>query len=240
MRARLTDLRRFRGLMAAVAMLVLLAVPALRAASLLAQERRSAVSQKQVESGRTTYAAICAACHRPDLAGNGDALPLTGAGFQRKWRTRTVADLYRLQDQRAEIRLQLDPALGDIEADRGRLRQVLANLISNALHAISGAELGVVEIATQLRQGAGVPADVQLQVSDNGPGFSAEVLQHAFEPYVTSKARGTGLGLAIVKRIVEEHAGQVEAGNQPQGGAVVRIQLPLRTERRAEPRRERA
>jgi nitrogen fixation/metabolism regulation signal transduction histidine kinase len=152
-----------------------------------------------------------------------------------------VAELYRLQDQRAEIRLQLDSALGEIQADRGRLRQVLANLISNALHAISGAEQGVVEIATQLRASADGAADVQLQVSDNGPGFSAEVLQHAFEPYVTSKARGTGLGLAIVKRIVEEHAGQVEAGNRPQGGAVVRINLPLRIERRAaEARRERA
>ena len=153
-----------------------------------------------------------------------------------------VADLYRLQDQRAQIRLQLDPQLGPIEADRGRLRQVLANLISNALHAISGAEHGMVEISTRLRAAAGSgPTDVQLVVSDNGPGFSAEVLQHAFEPYVTSKARGTGLGLAIVKRIVEEHAGQVEAENRPQGGALVRVQLPLRTERRTlEARRERA
>ena len=152
-----------------------------------------------------------------------------------------VADLYRLQDQRAEIRLDLDPALGAMAADRGRLRQVLANLISNALHAISGAEHGVVEISTRQHLQAGGSADVQLQVSDNGPGFSADVLQHSFEPYVTSKARGTGLGLAIVKRIVEEHAGQVEADNRPQGGAVVRITLPLQAERRAaEARRERA
>ena len=153
-----------------------------------------------------------------------------------------VADLYRLQDQGAQIRLDLDPQLGHIEADRGRLRQVLANLISNALHAISGAKQGVVEISTRMRVSpAGGHADVQLIVSDNGPGFSADVLQHAFEPYVTSKARGTGLGLAIVKRIVEEHSGQVEAENRPQGGALVRVQLPLRTERRAlEARRERA
>ena len=154
-----------------------------------------------------------------------------------------VADLYRLQDQRAQIRLDLDPRLGTIEADRGRLRQVLANLVSNALHAISGMENGVVEISTAaMKPAAGdQPADAQLLVSDNGPGFSAEVLQHAFEPYVTSKARGTGLGLAIVKRIVEEHAGQVEAGNRPQGGAQVRVTLPLHAERRTlEARRERA
>jgi PAS domain S-box-containing protein len=149
-----------------------------------------------------------------------------------------VADLYRLQDPAAEIRLDLAAKLGEIEADRGRVRQLLANLVSNAIHAVAGAEHGRVEISTRT---VGAPASqVQLTISDNGPGFQEDLLQRAFEPYVTSKARGMGLGLAIVKRIVEEHAGQIEAENQETGGARIRVLLPLVVERRSEPRRERA
>ena len=62
---------------------------------------------------------------------------------------------------------------------------------------------------------------------DNGPGFPAEVLAHAFEPYFTTKSRGTGLGLAMVKKIVDEHGGDVRLSNREGGGAEVRIRLRL-------------
>jgi PAS domain S-box-containing protein len=150
-----------------------------------------------------------------------------------------VAELYRLQDPAADIQLDLDPQLGEIEADRGRLRQLLANLISNAIHAVAGQPLRRIEVRTLLCAGEPV-SQVRIDVSDNGPGFRADLLPRAFEPYITSKARGTGLGLAIVKRIVEEHAGQVEAENIDGGGARICVRLPLLAERRSEPRRERA
>jgi nitrogen fixation/metabolism regulation signal transduction histidine kinase len=64
-------------------------------------------------------------------------------------------------------------------------------------------------------------------VTDNGHGFDREMLARVFEPYVTSKPRGTGLGLAIVKKIAEEHGGSIEANNRPEGGAYVRVVLPV-------------
>jgi len=62
---------------------------------------------------------------------------------------------------------------------------------------------------------------------DNGPGFPAEVLAHAFEPYFTTKSRGTGLGLAMVKKIIDEHGGDVRIANREGSGAEIRIRLRL-------------
>jgi nitrogen fixation/metabolism regulation signal transduction histidine kinase len=154
-----------------------------------------------------------------------------------------VAELYRLRDPAIEIALDLGGRVPDIEADRGRLRQILANLISNGIEALSATQGGRVQVATRLLEGAGPGRggeQIQLIVSDNGPGFREDILGQAFEPYVTSKARGTGLGLAIVKRIVEEHGGQITAENIPGGGARVSVVLPAIAERRTELRRERA
>jgi nitrogen fixation/metabolism regulation signal transduction histidine kinase len=67
---------------------------------------------------------------------------------------------------------------------------------------------------------------VALSVSDNGPGFPAEVMGRAFEPYVTTKPKGTGLGLAIVQKIVEEHHGRIRLENLVPIGARVTIWLP--------------
>ena len=151
-----------------------------------------------------------------------------------------VAELYRLQDPALEIKLSLADAVGEIEADRGRIRQLLANLISNAMQAVAEQSQRRVDIETQLEEAAVTTAvrRVQLRVSDNGAGFSEELLERAFEPYVTSKARGTGLGLAIVKRIVEEHGGQVTASNREGGGASVCVILPQNAGRMAVTRRE--
>jgi nitrogen fixation/metabolism regulation signal transduction histidine kinase len=160
-----------------------------------------------------------------------------------------VADLYRSQAPRTRVRLDLDEHLEMIEADRGRVRQILNNLVTNALEALDGVGSPQLEISTRLEAGAEA-AYAAITVCDNGPGFQRELLGRVFDPYVTSKPKGTGLGLAIVKKIIEEHGGRIDADNRPEGGARVRVVLPLKDstrsaaggarERRDQLRRERA
>ena len=150
---------------------------------------------------------------------------------------RQVSDLYHAQDSRVAFGLSLDPKAALLEADPGRIRQLLNNLLTNSLEALDGTPNPVIMIETKR-----VGDQVALTVVDNGPGFQGKLLEQAFDPYVTTKPKGTGLGLAIVRRIVEEHGGQVEVDNAPQGGARIRVTLPAapRETRRAEARREKA
>jgi PAS domain S-box-containing protein len=150
---------------------------------------------------------------------------------------RQVSDLYHAQDPRVAFGLSLDPKASMLEADPGRIRQLLNNLLTNSLEALDGRENPVIMIETK-RAGD----QIVLTVVDNGPGFQGGLMEQAFDPYVTTKPKGTGLGLAIVRRIVEEHGGQVEVDNAPEGGARIRITLPAapREARRPEARREKA
>jgi nitrogen fixation/metabolism regulation signal transduction histidine kinase len=162
-----------------------------------------------------------------------------------------VTDLYRAQVAGRGVRLTvtLDPALTTVVADQGRLRQLLHNLLTNAVEALDGHPDGQILVSTRLASREGDEV-AEIAVEDNGPGFQRDLLGQVFDPYVTTKVRGTGLGLAIVRKIVEEHGGYVEADNRAGGGARVRVDLPLtettrgqvarREQRRPEPRRERA
>jgi nitrogen fixation/metabolism regulation signal transduction histidine kinase len=137
-----------------------------------------------------------------------------------------VVELYRSQASSASIAVQVDAGLTPVLADRSRMRQVLNNLIANALEAVDGISGAQVDVATQMTSGPEGKSAV-IMVTDNGHGFQQDMLARVFDPYVTSKPKGTGLGLAIVKKIVEEHGGGIEANNRPQGGAYVRIVLPV-------------
>jgi nitrogen fixation/metabolism regulation signal transduction histidine kinase len=160
-----------------------------------------------------------------------------------------VADLYRVQDSSAELKLLLAPDLPTLSADRMRIRQILNNLLTNSLEALEGRPGACIEIETHVtEEGPKHIASAAIVVTDNGPGFQRDLIGTVFDPYVTSKPKGTGLGLAIVKKIVEEHGGRIEADNRRSGGARVRILLPLgdsarslgmREPRKGEHRRER-
>jgi signal transduction histidine kinase len=107
-----------------------------------------------------------------------------------------------------------------VMADPGQLTQVFLNLVRNAVQSLG--QTGTVEIL--LRQ---LNDKVELSIQDNGTGFAPEVLEQLFTPFFTTKERGTGLGLPVVKAIINNHDGEIEAGNLPQGGAVFTITLPI-------------
>jgi len=136
-----------------------------------------------------------------------------------------VAELYA--DGPVTVALALATDLPAVRADADQIRQVLHNLIKNAGEAMAekvgaGGTAPPVEVSTG-RDGR----SPWLAVRDHGPGFPAEILARAFEPYVTTKPKGTGLGLAIVRKIVDDHGGRITLANREGGGgAEVRVHLP--------------
>jgi len=162
---------------------------------------------------------------------------------------REVVDLYRAQASGVKIVLTSDPAMPMVEADMGRVRQILHNLLRNAIEALENTEDGQIDVHVSVAEIDYVDI-MQIKVEDNGPGFEESSLTQVFDPYVTTKPKGTGLGLAIVKKLVEEHIGSIRAYNRTSGGAVISIRLPLteaareaiiaQAPARAEQRRERA
>jgi len=136
-----------------------------------------------------------------------------------------IVELYRASHTEARISATLDPELKRLSAaDPDRLRQLLHNLVKNALEA-QDLKVPEVRIITRALTDTG-RRFIELSVSDCGPGFDREMIERVFEPYVTSKRKGTGLGLAIVRKIAEEHSGAVGARNLPEGGACITVRLP--------------
>ena len=133
---------------------------------------------------------------------------------------REVLVLY--ESMGARIRVELADALPRIEGDVVLLRQVIHNLMQNALDALVGVEQPQITVRTEM-----VETGVRLAIGDNGSGFSEDLLSRIFEPYVSTKPKGSGLGLAIVKKIVDQHRGRIQVANVVPHGANVSIVLPL-------------
>ncbi|MCA9752678.1 MAG: hypothetical protein KC591_10840 [Gemmatimonadetes bacterium] len=118
------------------------------------------------------------------------------------------------------------PAAVDVDAPR--FHQVMLNLLLNAAQAMPDG--GRIDVTLTREAGR-----ARLAVKDQGSGFSEEALRVGFEPFFTTKEQGSGLGLTMVRRIVEAHAGFVTLANDPAGGAIVAIDLPMRRDAEENP-----
>ncbi len=136
----------------------------------------------------------------------------------------TIKEISHLfENSGIKITTTLLKGLPKIKVDINMMRQVLINLIQNAQDAmVNNTKKPSIKINTNKYKNYLI-----LSIEDNGPGFSADILKKAFEPYVTTKSHGTGLGLAIVKKIIEEHEGTIAVENIKNGGANINIQLPI-------------
>lgn len=149
----------------------------------------------------------------------------------------------QITDGAIDVQLDLAEPLSRTKIDPEKFRQVLMNLVQNAIQAIDGQ--GKVTVTTQMRRGGRVrvpPADgalpasrrsltdevehVEVSVRDTGPGISPKVLRNLFIPFFTTKTQGTGLGLAISQSIVQNAGGTIEVHSQPGAGTTFTIVLP--------------
>ena len=134
-----------------------------------------------------------------------------------------------------EWRRIYDPSIPELEADPGRLTQVLLNLTRNAIQAMGEAG-GVLSIRTRIAlehrllgpDGRPEPT-VSISLSDTGPGIPEEILARLATPFFTTKPDGTGLGLAVSRHWLARHGGRLRIESGPGPGAVVHVDLPLRT-----------
>jgi signal transduction histidine kinase len=110
---------------------------------------------------------------------------------------------------------------GQVFVDRAKLRRVLENVMTNAMHAAPDG--GSIEVVATANDG-----EVCVELTDDGPGISEEVRAHLFEPYFTTRSEGTGLGLAIARRVVEEMEGTIDLAPRADGraGTTARVLLP--------------
>lgn len=135
----------------------------------------------------------------------------------------TIADLHpRLEAARVGVELD---AAGDVtaRADREKMRQVLVNLIENAIDAL-GDTTGSRRLAIGIARANGTAT---IRVQDNGPGVPADAVPRLFEPFFSLKAQGTGLGLAIARRTLEAHSGRIAAESGAGAGMTLCLELPL-------------
>jgi two-component system, NtrC family, sensor histidine kinase HydH len=134
----------------------------------------------------------------------------------------------RAEQHGVEVAFQIPSQPVPLQADVQKLRQLLLNLLLNAIDAQPDGGAVTVRVA---ESGDAQQPQLIIEVADQGPGLPPELGEQIFEPFVSTKETGLGLGLSVSRRIVESHGGVLQAENRPEGGAVFRIHLPLGMDR---------
>jgi len=141
-----------------------------------------------------------------------------------------VLDLYRGSDTTVSITKQLDAEQPCIEGDPGRLRQLLHNLLKNALEAVGQKPDASISVSTRSAEDTGMRY-TELIVDDNGAGFESGMLENIFEPYVSTKPKGSGMGLYICRREMKEMGGEIIVSESLLGiGTCMSVVLPVHHE----------
>jgi signal transduction histidine kinase len=143
---------------------------------------------------------------------------------------RAAAAAVRAADQDAVIDLDLAPDLPAITSDAERVRTVLVNALTNAMHAVRAVASPANtpgRAPVLLRTSKVSESNLAVEVMDDGPGIDPAILPRVFEPFVTSRRGGTGLGLAIARNVVEGLGGTISLTNRAPSGAVLRLDLPV-------------
>ncbi len=130
-----------------------------------------------------------------------------------------------------DVQMAYPEHLPPIQGDPHQLRQIFTNLLTNAFEALAGTgHVRITASAVVDDRGPGgepqVPM-VQVEVTDDGPGVPADVMDRIFSPFFTTKPQGSGLGLAIVRKIVDAHDGRIDVSRVDSGGTRFRVTLPV-------------
>ena len=120
------------------------------------------------------------------------------------------------------IEFNLSGDIPELLLDANSISRVLINLVKNSAESVEEDRDLTVNIATQYLPSKGI---VRLSIADDGNGFEEAVIERVFEPYVTTKVKGSGLGMAIVQNIIEQHDGQIFAGNVDPHGAIITVEF---------------